>query len=271
MFGGEKFHPIIGDLSLGKLFSDMHVSEEPSKEAEGASHSTTPVRSKSPSAEVLFSKERQEESKKLHEERVKMLLENLKKKTEAVVGRMQSEADFRKLIIAEAQDLAKESYGPELLLSIGYVYETKASNYLTKDNWFGVKGFIGSLKEKGHIFSSIVDTVGAMREADPNRAKKASGQQQEEQDPYKKAQQEEGKVMNALWKANSLEVQLTLREVCAEFLSYASVPGYKVPLTVQLKAILKPTIIARAQALLIIGQIYRTTSEQIQPPRTHLH
>ena len=68
--------------------------------------------------------------------------------------------------------------------------------------------------------------------------------------------------MNALWKASSMEVKLTLDDVCSQFLQYASVPGYKTPLTVPLKKTLKPILIKRAQALTIIGQIYRQHGQE---------
>ncbi|KAG5460322.1 MAG: X-domain of DnaJ-containing-domain-containing protein, partial [Olpidium bornovanus] len=63
------------------------------------------------------------------------------------------------MIRAEAEELKSESYGVELLHSIGYTYSSKARQYLGKDVAFGVPKFFQQVREKGHIISETVSTL----------------------------------------------------------------------------------------------------------------
>ena len=271
MFGGEKFQPIIGDLALGKLLSEMAVAEQASANTTDQTNPATAGSTQANDASVtpgkaaaddMFSKEKMAAHHAAHAARVNQLVANLIEKTRfLVVDKSEDAVQFKARMEKEAADLKEESYGPELLATIGYTYESKADYYLTKDEWYGMKGIFGTIKDKGHIIGRVVDTVGAMREAGPKKrnAKHPPGP---EEDALARAQREEAQMMLTLWKASSLEVELTLREVCVAFLNYNTVPGYKTPLTVALKKQLKPTLTARASALRIIGQVYQTASKQ---------
>jgi hypothetical protein len=57
---------------------------------------------------------------------------------------------FEKKTRLEAEDLKLESFGVELLHTIGNVYITKATNYVRSKKFFG-GGFIGRLREKGSM------------------------------------------------------------------------------------------------------------------------
>lgn len=55
---------------------------------------------------------------------------------------------FEQRIRTEAEDLKLESFGVEMLQTIGGVYLTRAGNFIKSKKFFGA-GFFGRLKEKG--------------------------------------------------------------------------------------------------------------------------
>lgn len=55
---------------------------------------------------------------------------------------------FEQRIKTEAEDLKLESFGVEMLQTIGGVYLTRAGNFIKSKKFFG-GGFFGRLKEKG--------------------------------------------------------------------------------------------------------------------------
>lgn len=55
---------------------------------------------------------------------------------------------FEQRIKTEAEDLKLESFGVEMLQTIGGVYLTRAGNFVKSKKFFG-GGFFGRLKEKG--------------------------------------------------------------------------------------------------------------------------
>ena len=57
---------------------------------------------------------------------------------------------FEKKTRVEAEDLKLESFGVELLHTIGNVYLTKGTNFVRSKKFFG-GGFLGRLKEKGSM------------------------------------------------------------------------------------------------------------------------
>lgn len=55
---------------------------------------------------------------------------------------------FEQRVRTEAEDLKLESFGVEMLHTIGGVYMTRAGNFIKSKKFFG-GGFFGRLKEKG--------------------------------------------------------------------------------------------------------------------------
>lgn len=108
-----------------------------------------------------MNKEQMEKMQKQQQERVDKLAETLKLKlalfTESE-GDQQAITAFQDQIKHEAEKLKNESYGLELLHSIGGVYSLKAKHYL------GIKGggmpsiFLG-FKQKKHIVKELWTTV----------------------------------------------------------------------------------------------------------------
>lgn len=61
-----------------------------------------------------------------------------------------------------SSELRKESYGVELLHTIGFVYLSKAKHYLaTSQTFLGVGGWLHNVQGKYHVFSETVGTVRA--------------------------------------------------------------------------------------------------------------
>ena len=159
MFGGDAFRSIIGELAVGEMFNEAQQEElnTPSTPAvEGEESSTTSAEKK-----PAVNKEQMEKMQKQQQERVDKLAETLKLKlaiyTESE-GDEQAMKAFQDQIKMEADKLKMESYGLELLHSIGGVYQLKAKHYL------GIKGggmpsiFLG-FKQKKHIVKELWTTV----------------------------------------------------------------------------------------------------------------
>jgi hypothetical protein len=133
---------------VGEMFSD---AQEESLNGEGTEESD----------KKSVNKEQMEKMQKQQQERIDKLAETLKLKlgmfTESV-GDQQAIQAFQDQIKLEADKLKNESYGIELLHSIGGVYSLKAKHYL------GLKGggmpsmFIG-FKQKKHIVKELWTTV----------------------------------------------------------------------------------------------------------------
>lgn len=66
---------------------------------------------------------------------------------------------WRKICQLDAEELKRESYGVELLHTIGFVYSAKAKHFLASSQSFmGVGGWVHSVGAKYHVFS---ETCGA--------------------------------------------------------------------------------------------------------------
>ena len=198
LFGGGMFGDLIGDISLGKMMSQL-VSD---------------------SDQSLFAEQSVAERNRIYEERVRQLVLNLERKTAPFIDGGFTQSEFEAEIKNQVQYLKEQSFGIELLHSIGYVYMSKSQQALGKDEFFGIPSIIGNIKEKGHIAGQVINLFSSMR-----NLKKSETADQE-------------MVTNILWNSSDFEVQSVLRRVCTEFLK--NDPGKK-----------------KARALQIIGNIYR--------------
>jgi len=64
-------------------------------------------------------------------------------------------------LLARASNLAGTPFGEELLHVIGYVYLMAGEKQLGRESGLGISGQIISLRQKGHIFRTKIDAVGA--------------------------------------------------------------------------------------------------------------
>jgi len=153
---------------------------------------------------------------------------------------------WRRICEIEAEELKSESYGIELLQTIGFVYASKAKHHLaTNQTFFGVGGWLHNVQGKYHVFSETVSTLRSAIELKSvfdqiQAAEKAGNLSPEERKKLEEQAAEKG--LQALFKGTKLEVESILREVCDRILEDPIVPREKAEL--------------RAVALQILGEVY---------------
>ncbi|KAI0704968.1 DnaJ-domain-containing protein [Cytidiella melzeri] len=262
IFGGERFIPIIGHISLAK---DMKVAlQEEDEEGESGKIVQRDAKGK----EILSPEERQrrdEKAKKAQaevsfdipkaaarEERVRKLVENLERKLGIFAESASSPNDpevtrsYRQICALEAEDLKGESYGVDLLQAIGFVYVAKSKHFLASNQTlFGVGGWLHNVQGKYHVFSETVSTLRSAMELksvfEQIQAAEAAGNLSPEEKKRLEEQAAE-KGLQALFKGTKLEIESILRETCDRVLEDPTVSRYKAQL--------------RAVALQILGEAY---------------
>ncbi|AFR92460.2 hypothetical protein C343_00330 [Cryptococcus neoformans C23] len=152
---------------------------------------------------------------------------------------------FENRIRIEAEDLKLESFGVEMLHTIGQVYITKAGNFLKSKKFFG-GGFFGRLKEKGgmmkegwNLLGSAVGVQSAMAEMERLEAKGDASQEEIEA----LAQELSSKMLLTTWRATRWEVINVLNVVVDRVL-------YE-------QGIHKDMALRRAKAIMTIGGIFK--------------
>jgi curved DNA-binding protein CbpA len=262
-FGGDRFNDYIGDLMIAGEFSDVMNGEgvDPNNTAE---------------MERIRKEKREKQDK-----RVKELSEKLINKIQVHVNNVKpyydnaselkekekvSLAEFKERIVREAEDLKYESYGIELLHSIGYIYKLKANQAINQykvDNGaihkkiFGYTNkFTSRMKEKGHVLSETVNTVKSAYDLQysfekmqmQDKMNETNEKLTEEERRKMKDQMEQEaalKGMNMIWKSSKLEIENTLIEVCDKIFSDTTVPSIETK--------------ERAKAIYTIGDVFEKT------------
>jgi len=197
--------------------------------------------------------EMEAQRKKAMEERVKtltkQLIERLRPFVDAKDPGERTDPEtlvFEDKMRREAEDMKLESFGVELLHTIGSVYMMKATSYLNSKKFLGIHGFLSRLKEKGVLakdaWGVIGSALGVQSMIQEMERLQARGEVPEEE---LKALEEDvtGRIMLASWKGTRFECVQVLREVCDHVLKDHSVP--------------KPVLINRAKGLLVLGAIFK--------------
>lgn len=216
-----------------------------------------------------YEEEQAIEKEKMIENLSKTLTERLSILTESVYDEPCKES-FKKKFEEEANLLKMESFGLDILHTIGDIYCEQARIYLGSQNYFGFGGMYHSMKAKGGLVMDTLRTVSAaidaqntmkelekMKEANDNDTPllDKNGNEQVKPTSEQLAEQEQllmGKVLSAAWHGSKFEIMSTLRSVANKVLEDKTVPI--------------ETKIKRAESLKILGKIfqntYRTKSEQ---------
>ncbi|KAG2113481.1 DnaJ-domain-containing protein [Suillus discolor] len=264
MFGGERFAPIIGQISLAK---DMKAALQEVEENEDEDNKD--VKRDAKGKEILSEEEKarkEEKEKKLaaekaaaRAERVQKLVENLGRKLSIFTESATSPYDpdvtnsWRTICQLEAEDLKKESYGVELLQAIGFVYVSKAKHYLaTNQTFLGVGGWFHNVQGKYHVFSETVSTLRSAIELKSvfdqiAAAEKAGNLTPEEKKKLEEQAAEKG--IQALFKGTKLEIESVLRETCDRVLEDPTISRSKAQM--------------RAVAMQILGESYVATRKDV--------
>ncbi|KAF8885556.1 X-domain of DnaJ-containing-domain-containing protein [Gymnopilus junonius] len=265
IFGGERFVPIIGHISLARDMKTALQEAEEAEEDEGEGKRLKDAKGR----EILSPEEkaRKEEKERVkaekekvksaekaaaRSERVSKLVENMERKlgifTESATGPEDPDVSrsWRTICQLEAEELKRESYGVELLHTIGFVYVSKAKHHLaTNQTFLGVGGWLHNVQGKYHVFSETVSTLRAAIELKSvfdqiQAAEKAGNMTPEEKKKLEEQAAEKG--LQALFKGTKLEIESILREVCERILSDPSLTRDKAQL--------------RAVALQMLGEAY---------------
>ncbi|EGF82589.1 hypothetical protein BATDEDRAFT_4191, partial [Batrachochytrium dendrobatidis JAM81] len=275
-FGGDMFVDIIGEISIARDFKDVMAAKDPSKSNDlttDSNSSTINSETEVPSTDATTQAKQDsalmyKQRRLIRKERIQKLSHNLVAKLSLYTDALANESldTFRALSTIEAQQLALESYGPELLRAIGFTYVLKADQWIAKiaaeDGgavlWHRVWGLgsrvSGAIKEKTHILNETVGTFRTaldlqskftkLQEMDKKTKKTGEGGEKTEQELRTQLEYEAAtKGLEALWRGSKLEVESVLRDVCDDALGDA--PGVSTELRKR-----------RADALRILGQVY---------------
>ncbi|CAI4064915.1 Djp1p SKDI_09G1670 [Saccharomyces kudriavzevii IFO 1802] len=209
-----------------------------------------------------FEEEQVVERQKRVNQLSKTLIERLSILTESVYDDACKDS-FKRKFEEEANLLKMESFGLDILHTIGDVYHEKAEIFLASQNLFGMGGIFHSMKAKGGVFMDTLRTVSAAIDAQSTmkeleKMKEAStnndplfdkdGNEQIKPTTEELAQQEQllmGKVLSAAWHGSKYEITSTLRGVCNKVLEDDSVG--------------KKTLVRRAEAMKLLGEVFKKT------------
>ncbi|KAK0200399.1 X-domain of DnaJ-containing-domain-containing protein [Desarmillaria ectypa] len=259
IFGGDRFAPIIGQISLAR---DMKTALQEAEEAEGNEPKDSkgrPILSEEEKAKKE-ERDRKKASEKAAQraERVQKLVENLERKlgifTESAIGPNDTDVtrSWRTICQLEAEELKRESYGVELLQAIGFVYASKAKHHLaTNQSFLGVGGWLHNVQGKYHVFSETVSTLRSAIELKTvfdqiQAAEKAGNLSAEEKRKLEEQAAEKG--LQALFKGTKLEIESVLRETCDRVLEDPNVTRDKAQM--------------RAVAMQILGEVYMSVKKE---------
>lgn len=211
--------------------------------------------------------EHEEEMRKKREETIKTLAHKLVERLSLLTeseNDIQCQTAFKEKFQIEANMLKMESFGLDILHTIGKVYCSKAQIFLDSQQMFGIPGFFTSMRAKGGIVmdtfrtvSSALDAQSTMQELQKWQEMKASDDEllDDKGNVIQKPTDEEiaelekllmGKVLNAAWHGSKYEIQSTLRDVCEKVLNDEDEPKWK--------------RVQRAQALMLLGRVFRNTT-----------
>lgn len=197
------------------------------------------------------------------------LIERLSILTESVYDDACKDSFARKFE-EEANLLKMESFGLDILHTIGDVYCERANIFLASHTVFGFGGILRSMQAKGGVFmdtlrtvSAAIDAQSTMKELEKMKGASESEEQLVDKDGnvILKPTAEElliqeqllmGKVLSAAWYGSKYEIMSTLRTVCDK--------------VIYDKTVDKGTRFKRGESLLLLGKVFqrsfRTPAEQ---------
>ncbi|KAF3133385.1 hypothetical protein TWF703_006924 [Orbilia oligospora] len=195
---------------------------------------------------LAFEKERRE----IREKRVATLVANLINKV-SIWTETDADSDltksFEEKIRYEAENLKMESFGIEILHSIGQTYTMKASTYLKSQKFLGIQGFFSRMKDRGTVVKETWNTISSAIDAqvemeNMSKLEEAGGEDWTDEKKMEYERKVTGKILMAAWRGSRFEIQGVLRDVCDRVLYDKTVPHDK--------------RVQRAHALMMIGKIF---------------
>ena|SRR3990167_3785378 len=143
-------------------------------------------------------------------------------------------------IKALADELVEESYGYQLLETIGYVYEKKAKRFIGERQFLGIPGFFSKMDDRIHIakggFDVLVAGIDATMKASKMQKEEAGEIQLTAEEKRLLEQETVNKTLNAVWCVTKLDVEYVIRVACENILLDTKVPE---PQRIQTAQVLK--------------------------------
>lgn len=293
MFGGENFKTWIGDLTMLKdlqktadvMGMDEDTADDGSEgekkghgEEQGAAGQTVAQSAEAsalaPATKPGKGKLTKESREEIHRLQVEARAAK-QKRVEELAGELVSRLDrlmaaaaspeelaaFQKKLDLEFEDLKMESFGLEIIHTVGKIYSQKASAFISSTKTFGLSKIFTSVRDKGSVvsggFSILSNALDAQQLVEQMEKVKAS-----DPDAWSEEQEAEmgrlvfGKFVGTAWASSKFEIKSTTRDVCDAVLEE--------------KGLSKKERIARARALLVLGTTMKTvrrddTEEGVQP------
>ncbi|KAI9656414.1 MAG: hypothetical protein M1831_004666 [Alyxoria varia] len=235
----------------------MDRSEEDARmDAAGVTESEKELRAKEKKKGLTKEQKEQllaleEERRLVREERVnslaKKLVDRLSVWTETDKGQDVTKS-FQEKTRLEVESLKMESFGLEILHTIGHIYVAKGGNFVKSQNFFGITGFLSRVKEKGSQVKDVFGTISSAIDAQVTMEEMAKAEERggEHWTDEAKAEAERrvtGKILAAAWRGSRFEISGVLRDVCDKVLSDKSVKLEK--------------RVERAQGMVLMGQVLK--------------
>lgn len=153
----------------------------------------------------------------------------------------------------EAEDLKLESFGVELLHTIGNIYLTKSTTWVKsqRHHFLGVPGFFSRIKEKGTMVKETWGLMGSAMSVLVSMEDIARRQEKgdvDEEEMKILEQDMSSKMLLATWRGTRSEVNGVLRKVCDNVLGEKGVDN--------------KTMLNRARALAFLGAIYKSVQPE---------
>ncbi|SCU84120.1 LAFA_0D08240g1_1 [Lachancea sp. 'fantastica'] len=245
--------------NAAETLKKLHISDYSEKSQDHVAESTS-ERPKKKSKLEVFEEEQKIEKEKSIKELSKLLSDRLSILTESEYNAACKES-FAKKFEEEANMLKMESFGLDILHTIGYVYCDKGQIFLKSQHIWGFGGVFQSIKAKSGVVMDTLKTVSAaldaqntMQELEKLKAVAESdevlrddkGQEIVKPTQEELAQLEQllmGKVLSAAWHGSKFEIVSTLKSVCDKVLEDTQTD--------------KKTLIRRAEALVILGKVFK--------------
>lgn len=230
----------------------VEAAKDKEKEKEKGKAKMTPEQREKLEA---FEKEKAEKEKKRIEDLTQKLKDRIRPFVEAKnPGDPDDSAtlQFTKNMKEEAEDLKLESFGVELLHTIGSVYLSKSNTWLKtkRGNFLGMPGFWSRMKERGGTLKEMWGVMGSAINVQTSVDELARAQDKgdiSEEEIQRLEQDMQGKMLLATWRGTRWEVTGVLRQVVDNVLNE--------------KGVSDKVLFQRARGIAFLGAIYK----QVEP------
>ncbi|KAG8757963.1 hypothetical protein FRC14_001088 [Serendipita sp. 396] len=148
----------------------------------------------------------------------------------------------------EAEDLKLESFGVELLHTIGNMYIMKATSFMKSRKFLGVPGFFSRLKEKGTMVKDAWGVIGSALSVQSvliDMQKTLEKGEVPEEELRALESDVTSRILLASWRGTRMEVTQVLHRVCENVLKDSTVS--------------EKVLVNRAKGMVLCGAIFKAT------------